>query len=68
MTNFDLSQAVWRKSSKSSGNGECVEVALLAGAAAVRDSKIPDGEPVLLSRPGFAALVAHVATGPRGQS
>lgn len=38
----------WYKSSYSSGNGECVEVAnLLDGARAVRDSKLGVASPVL---------------------
>jgi hypothetical protein len=36
----------WFKSSRSAGNGACVEVAFLSGAVAVRDSKHPTG-PVL---------------------
>jgi hypothetical protein len=35
----DLAQAVWRKSTYSGGNGECVEVAFVDDAVAVRDSK-----------------------------
>ncbi|WP_306303238.1 DUF397 domain-containing protein [Actinomadura chibensis] len=39
-----MSQANWRKSSRSSQyGGECVEVAHVASSVAVRDSKDPDG-------------------------
>lgn len=47
MTNnhhVDLSHAVWRKSTRSSGSRECVEVAFLdRGLVGVRDSKNPAG-------------------------
>lgn len=42
----DPSCATWRKSTRSSGNGECVEVAKLHRLIGVRDSKNPNG-PVL---------------------
>ncbi|MCW2639448.1 MAG: hypothetical protein JWP76_1754 [Dactylosporangium sp.] len=51
MTTPDLSRARWMKSSRSSGNGQCVEMADLGDAVAVRDSKDPTG-PVLLFTPG----------------
>jgi hypothetical protein len=36
----------WVKSSRSAGNGECVEVAAVRGGIAMRDSKDPQG-PIL---------------------
>ncbi|GAA0595994.1 DUF397 domain-containing protein [Actinomadura livida] len=44
MSTSDLAGIQWRKSSRSGHQGgECVEVAALAPAVAVRDSKDPDG-------------------------
>ena len=44
MTEVDLSRAEWRKSSYSSQDGNCVEVARnLPGLVTVRDSKQPAG-------------------------
>ncbi|MEV6813318.1 DUF397 domain-containing protein [Micromonospora sp. NPDC051296] len=40
----------WRKSSHSGDEGACVEVAVVPGTVAVRDSKDPDG-PLLLFPP-----------------
>jgi hypothetical protein len=42
----DLFHVVWRKSSRTQANGQCVELADLSDRVAVRDSKDPSG-PVL---------------------
>jgi hypothetical protein len=46
----DLSRVQWRTSTRSGGNGSCVEVADFDGAIAVRDSKGRQG-PVLMCSP-----------------
>ncbi|WP_091659185.1 DUF397 domain-containing protein [Micromonospora auratinigra] len=55
----DLTGAIWRKSTRSGGNGgECVEVAInLAGVVAVRDSKDPAGPVLTFDPAGWRAFV-----------
>ncbi|MCP2295816.1 protein of unknown function (DUF397) [Nocardia amikacinitolerans] len=64
MTNIDLSQASWFKSTHSGSQSACVEVAWLAGGGVgVRDSKNPTG-PVLVFTPGeWDAFAAGVREG-----
>ncbi|MEU4684209.1 DUF397 domain-containing protein [Streptomyces xinghaiensis] len=61
----DLSNATWRKSSYSNGDGgACVEVAdNVPGAVPVRDSKVPDGPALVIPATGWGAFVAAVRSG-----
>ena len=60
MSSIDLSGALWRKSSYSNGQANCVEVATIAGGrtlVAVRDSTTPDSPGLI-----FAARVGRQFT------
>ncbi|WP_037906518.1 DUF397 domain-containing protein [Actinacidiphila yeochonensis] len=50
----------WHKSSHSSGNGECVEVAVTSGTVAVRDSKNPQGPALQFTPAAFADFLTAV--------
>jgi Domain of unknown function (DUF397) len=53
----DLSGARWVKSSRSAGNGNCVEVAAnLPGIVAVRDSKDPAGPALAVNPAAWSAF------------
>lgn len=60
----DLSRAVWVKSARSSGNCDnCVEVAFVDTAIAVRDSKDPHGPVLIYTRAEWDAFVGGVKDG-----
>lgn len=61
---MDLSAVSWRKSSYSTGGGQnCVEVAELPGAVAIRDSKDPDGPAHVFAAGAFATLIRRTQRG-----
>ena len=66
MPEAGLPQVQWHKSSHSSANGQCVEVAPVAGAIAVRDSKNPAGPKLIFTRQAWVAFVEDVKRGPGG--
>ncbi|MFE0027341.1 DUF397 domain-containing protein [Amycolatopsis sp. NPDC059021] len=58
---MDLTNASWRKSSHSSGegaNGDCVEIAFVSGLVGVRDSKAPTAGTLAVSAKAWRHLVA----------
>ncbi|MEW2431765.1 DUF397 domain-containing protein [Micromonospora sp. NPDC047644] len=60
MTAYDLTRADWRTSTRSSGNGNCVEVATVDGQIAVRDSKDRSGPVLAFGTTAWRAFVLGV--------
>ena len=61
---FDASRAVWRKSSRSNGQGgNCVEVACVEDLVGVRDSKQPDVGVLVFTREAWQGFVRAINAG-----
>lgn len=56
---MNVREAAWRKSSRSAGQGACVEVATnIPGVVAVRDSKDKDGPALVFTREDWRDFLA----------
>ncbi len=67
MGDLDLTGAQWSKSSYSSANGACVEVAQnLFGIVAIRDSKDPGGPKLFISPAVWRTFVRGIKSEERG--
>lgn len=53
----------WRKSSQSSMQGNCVEVAFAEASVLARDSKLPAGESLKFSELAWAKFVSGIRAG-----
>jgi len=61
MSSPDLARALWRKSTRSNGQGACVEVAgNLPGIVAIRDSKDPEGPALAIAPSQWESFTAAV--------
>ena len=63
MSSIDFSDALWRKSSYSNGQANCVETAAIGQGCrfvAIRDSKAPDGSKLILTAPAWRQFVYAV--------
>ncbi|GAA1799980.1 hypothetical protein GCM10009682_22050 [Luedemannella flava] len=59
---LDLNGA-WTKSTRSAGNGNCVEVAADGVSVAVRDSKNLDVTPLVFSRDSWVTFISAINAG-----
>jgi hypothetical protein len=58
----------WRKSSRSTGGNDCVEVAQTAASCLIRDSKDPDSARLAVGPRAWAAFIRGVKHGARGRT
>jgi hypothetical protein len=54
---------IWRKSTRSASDGNCVEIAVAARAVAVRDSTQPDAGALIFGRRPWSEFVTELKQG-----
>jgi hypothetical protein len=59
---MDMSEAVWRRSSLCA-NGSCVEMAVVDGLVAIRDTKVSDGPLLQFSTTSWNEFLGGARTG-----
>jgi hypothetical protein len=59
----DITRVTWRKSTRSNGSGDCVEIAELTNMIAVRDSKDPAGPVLSFTPEAWRAFIAEAKAG-----
>jgi hypothetical protein len=59
----ELARAQWRKSTRSGGHNDCVEMTRVPRIVAVRDSKDPGGDVVALHPETWAKVSAAIKAG-----
>jgi Domain of unknown function (DUF397) len=62
MAKMDLTRAAWHKSTRSS-NGNCVEVAMVDDAVAVRDTKNREGGMLVFTAAEWSAFLSGAKNG-----
>ncbi len=63
MNASELGSVTWCKSTRSGANGNCVEVAQLPAAIALRDSKNPSGPVLMFSPNEWVAFIEGTKNG-----
>ncbi len=63
MNASELGAVTWCKSTRSGANGNCVEVAQLPNAVAVRDSKHPTGPALVFAPDEWVAFISAAKDG-----
>ena len=58
----------WRKSSRSTGGNDCVEVAQAGTSCLIRDSKNPDGACLAVRPRAWAAFIGGIKHGTNGST